>query len=150
MSFYEKGRDLRCGHRNTERRRPGEDRQRLDWDTASQGTPHAASSLQKPGEGYETDSPQHHQKEPMVLTPWFQTSSLQYCDRIHFCSFKPTRLMLNLRLQYLATWCKEPPHWKRPWCWERLRTGEKGGTKWWDDWMASPTQWMGIWANSGM
>ena len=19
----------------------------------------------------------------------------------------------------LATWCKEPTHWKRPWCWER-------------------------------
>ena len=21
----------------------------------------------------------------------------------------------------LATWCKEPTHWKRPWCWERLK-----------------------------
>ena len=21
----------------------------------------------------------------------------------------------------LATWCKKPTHWKRPWCWERLR-----------------------------
>ena len=38
MSFYEKGRDLRCGHRDTERRRPGEDRQRLEWDIASQVT----------------------------------------------------------------------------------------------------------------
>ena len=27
----------------------------------------------------------------------------------------------------LATWYKEPTHWKRPWCWERLR-GEKGVT----------------------
>ena len=50
----------------------------------------------------------------------------------------------------LATWCKEPPHWKRPWCWERLGTGEKGGNQWWDCWMASPTQWTWIWANSGM
>ena len=24
----------------------------------------------------------------------------------------------------LATWCKEPTHWKRSWCWERLREGE--------------------------
>ena len=24
----------------------------------------------------------------------------------------------------LATWCKELTHWKRPWCRERLRTGE--------------------------
>ena len=30
----------------------------------------------------------------------------------------------------LATWCKEPTHWKRPWCWERLRTGEVGNTGW--------------------
>ena len=27
----------------------------------------------------------------------------------------------------LATWCKELTHWKRPWCWERLRAkGERG------------------------
>ena len=26
----------------------------------------------------------------------------------------------------LATWCKELTHWKRPWCWERLRAEEKG------------------------
>ena len=26
----------------------------------------------------------------------------------------------------LATWCKDPSHWKRPWCWERLRAGVKG------------------------
>ena len=23
----------------------------------------------------------------------------------------------------LATWCEEPTHWKRPWCWERLKAG---------------------------
>ena len=23
----------------------------------------------------------------------------------------------------LATWCEEPMHWKRPWCWERLKVG---------------------------
>ena len=21
----------------------------------------------------------------------------------------------------LATWCEEPAHWKRPWCWEKLK-----------------------------
>ena len=26
----------------------------------------------------------------------------------------------------LATWCKELTHWKRPWCWEKLRQEEKG------------------------
>ena len=24
----------------------------------------------------------------------------------------------------LTTWCKGPTHWKRPWCWERLKAGE--------------------------
>ena len=27
----------------------------------------------------------------------------------------------------LATWCEEPTHWKRPWCWERLKAGGEGG-----------------------
>ena len=26
----------------------------------------------------------------------------------------------------LATWCKELTHWKRPWCWERLKAGGEG------------------------
>ena len=29
----------------------------------------------------------------------------------------------------LATWCKELTHWERPWCWERLKAGEKGTTQ---------------------
>ena len=28
-------------------------------------------------------------------------------------------------------------HWKRPWCWERLKAGG-GDDRGWDDWMASP------------
>ena len=28
----------------------------------------------------------------------------------------------------LAMWCKELTHLKRPWCWERLKVGEKGTT----------------------
>ena len=54
-------------------------------------------------------------------------------------------LMLKLKLQYLATWCEEPTHWERPWCWERLKAGE-GDDRGWDGWMASPT-W--VWASSG-
>ena len=48
----------------------------------------------------------------------------------------------------LATWCKEQTHWKRPWCWERLRAGE-GNNRGWDDWMASLTQWTWVWPSSG-
>ena len=49
----------------------------------------------------------------------------------------------------LATWCEEPTHWKRPWCWERLRAGGEGDDRGWDGWMASLTQWRWVWANSG-
>ena len=49
----------------------------------------------------------------------------------------------------LATWCEELDHFKRPWCWERLRAGGDGATKGWDGWMASLTQWTWVWGNSG-
>ena len=35
----------------------------------------------------------------------------------------------------LATWCKEPTHLKRPWCWERLKAGGEGGERGWHVWM---------------
>ena len=49
----------------------------------------------------------------------------------------------------LATWCKELTHWKRPWCWKRLREGGEGDDRGWDGWMASLTQWTWVWVNSG-
>ena len=40
--------------------------------------------------------------------------------------------------------------WKRPWCWERLKVGGEGEDRAWDGWIASPTQWIGVWVSSGM
>ena len=54
-----------------------------------------------------------------------------------------------LILWLLILWCKELTHWKRPWCWERLRTVGEGGDRGWDGWMASLTQWPWVWPNSG-
>ena len=48
----------------------------------------------------------------------------------------------------LATRCQEPTHWKRPWCWERLRIRGEGGDGGWEGWMTSPTQRTRVWANS--
>ena len=48
----------------------------------------------------------------------------------------------------LATWYEEQTHWKRFWCWERLRARGEGGNRGWDGWMASLTQWAWVWANS--
>ena len=43
----------------------------------------------------------------------------------------------------------ELTHWKRPWCWEGLGAEGKGDDRGWDDWMASPTQWIWVWVDSG-
>ena len=42
----------------------------------------------------------------------------------------------------LATWWEELTHWKRLWCWERLKAGG------WDGWMASPICWIWVWVSS--
>ena len=39
------------------------------------------------------------------------------------------RRMLKLKLHTLATCCEQLTHWKRPWCWERLRAKDKGATE---------------------
>jgi len=49
----------------------------------------------------------------------------------------------------LATWCKEPTHWKRPWFWERLKAEGEEDDREWDDWMPSVTQWTWVWVSSG-
>ena len=57
-------------------------------------------------------------------------------------------LMLKLKLNTSATWYEELTHWKRPWCWERLKAGGEENDRGWDGWMASPIQWTGLWVNS--
>ena len=48
----------------------------------------------------------------------------------------------------LATWYEELTHWKRPWCWERLKSRGEGSDSGWDDWIASVARRTRIWANS--
>ena len=48
----------------------------------------------------------------------------------------------------LATWFEELTHWKRPWCWEKLRAGGEGDDRGWDGWMASLTGWTWVWTCS--
>ena len=49
----------------------------------------------------------------------------------------------------LAAWWKELTHWRRPWCWERLKVGGEGDDRGWDGWMASPTRWTWVWVGYG-
>ena len=45
------------------------------------------------------------------------------------------------------SWCKELTHWKRPWCWERLKAGGEGDDRGWHGWMASQTWWTRVLAS---
>ena len=48
----------------------------------------------------------------------------------------------------LANWREELTHWKRSWCWERLKVGGEGDDRGWDGWMTSKTQWTWVWGSS--
>ena len=50
------------------------------------------SHLQAKRRGREETLPSHIQKEPTLLTPWFQTSSFQNCEKINFCLFQTLSL----------------------------------------------------------
>ena len=55
----------------------------------------------------------------------------------------------NISSNTWATWCKEPTHKKRPWCWgEGLKEEREGDNRGWDGWMASPTWWTWVWPSS--
>ena len=56
-------------------------------------------------------------------------------------------LMLKWNSNSLATWWEELTYLKRPWCWERLKSGREGDNRGWDGWMASPTQGAWVWVN---
>ena len=45
----------------------------------------------------------------------------------------------------LATWWEELTHWKRRWCWERLKAGREGTDRGCDGWMASPPWCTWVW-----
>ena len=85
----------------------------------------------------------------LLRIPWTARRSNQSILKEISPEYSLEGLILKLKLQYLATWCKELTHLKRPWCWERLRVGGEGNDKGWDGRMASPTQWTWVWASSG-
>ena len=84
----------------------------------------------------------------LLRDPWISKWSNQSILKEINPEYSLEALMLKLKLQSLATWCKALPHWKRPGCWEWLKAGGEGDNRGWDSWMASPTQWTWVWVNS--
>ena len=64
-------------------------------------------------------------------------------------------LMLKLKLQYFGHLMRRTDshskvsHWKRPWCWKRLKAGGEGDDRGWVGWIGSLTWWTWVWVSSG-
>ena len=85
----------------------------------------------------------------LLRVPWTARKSNQSILREISPEYSLEGLMLKLKLHLsLATWLEELTHLERPWCWERLKVGEKGNDRGWDGWMASPTWWTWVWVSS--
>ena len=68
----------------------------------------------------------------LLKVPWSTRRSNQWILEEINPEYSLEGLMLKLKLQYFATWCEEMTHWKRPWCWERLKAGGEGDDREWD------------------
>ena len=85
----------------------------------------------------------------LLTVPWTARRSNQSILKEISPEYSLEGLMLKPKLQSFGqSWCKELSHWKRPWCWERLKAGERDD-RGWDGWMASSTRWAWVWASSG-
>ena len=85
----------------------------------------------------------------LLRVPWTARRSNQSILKEISLEYSLKGLMLKLRVQYFATWCKELTHWKRPWCLERFKAGREGNSRGWDGWMTSLTQWIWVLVSSG-
>ena len=86
-----------------------------------------------------------------LRVPWTACKSNQSILKEINPEYSLEGLMLKLWKDWcsntLTTWREKPTHWKRPWCWKRLRLKEKGEA---EDEMVRQHHWLKwtwIWAN---
>ena len=84
----------------------------------------------------------------LLRAPWTARRSIQsiLTEVSPGCSLEG--LMLKLKLQFFGHLMRRADSFEKPWCWERLRAGGKGGDRGWDVWMATLTQRTWVWVDS--
>jgi len=85
----------------------------------------------------------------LLRVPWTARRSNQSILKEISLECSLEGLMLKLKLPYFGHLMGKLTHWKRPWCWERLKAGGEGDDRGWDGCMASPTQRTWVWVSSG-
>ena len=85
----------------------------------------------------------------LLRVSWTARRSNQWILKEIIPEYSLEGLILKLKLQYFGHLMWRLTHWKRPWCWERLKTGGEGDDRGWDGWMASLTRWTWVLVSSG-
>ena len=80
----------------------------------------------------------------LLRIPWTSRRSNQSILK----EISPEGLMLRLKLQYFGHLMGRTDSLEKPWSWERLKAGEEGDNREWDDWVVSQTLWTWVWASS--
>ena len=65
----------------------------------------------------------------LLRVPWTAKRSNQSILKKISPEYSLEGLMLEWSPSPLATWWEEPTHWKKQWCWERLRAGGQRGNR---------------------
>ena len=81
----------------------------------------------------------------LLRVPWIARRSNQSILKEISTKYSLEGLMLKLKLQYFGHLMWKMTYWKRPWCWERLKSGGEQDNRGWDGWMASLTRWTWVW-----
>ena len=90
-------------------------------------------------ESWTINKAEHWRIDAFELWCWRTLTSPLDCKEIkpvnHNIEYYNSVLVLNIHWKdgcwswsssVLAIWCEELTHWKRPWCWERPKAGERG------------------------
>ena len=82
----------------------------------------------------------------------FSYSQICYWMACH-CESQSGQILLKtqtwLAKRHKDCWHEQLTHWKRPWCWKRLKAEGEEGDRGWDGWVVWSIQWTWTWANSG-
>ena len=84
----------------------------------------------------------------LLRVPWTARRSNQSILKEMSTEYSLENWCWSWNSKNFATWYEELIHLKRPWCWERFKSGKEGNDRGWDGWMASTTQWTWVWVDS--
>ena len=80
----------------------------------------------------------------LLRVPWTVRSSNQSILKKSVLNIHWNDWCWSWSFNTLSTWCEDLTHWKRPWCWERLKAGGEGDDRGWDGLMLQQLSGMSV------